>query len=318
MVGKAPTPMVALLEAQHGVITRAQLIALGVSAAAVDGRVTRGALRSLHAGVYAVAHVAVRDEGRWLAAALACGEGAVLSHVSAARLWGMRSLPVTDRVDVTVPAGRRRRPGVAVHRSRLSGADVTHHRAIPVTTPARTLVDLADVVPYETLRAIADRGVRLDAAAVRRAQARTPGRRGRAALAQLLGDDGAELRTRSALERRVRRLAKEAGLPAPRVNHRLAGRERDFAWPEQRLVVEVDGHAFHAARGAREDDHERDAELVLAGWRVLRFTSSQVAGAPHAVAARLAQAVAATQLVSAAAPPAPTSPPRASRSARAP
>jgi very-short-patch-repair endonuclease len=289
MRGISPTPLVALAEEQHGIVTRAQLLELGWSAGAIDGRVQRGTLRPLHVGVYALAHRAVRDEGRWLAAVLACGRGAALSHGSAARLWRMSSVPGEAAVHVTLPRARRRRPGIVAHRAGLTGADVTTHRGVPVTTPARTLVDLADVVSYEALRAIADRGVRLDASAVRRAQGRAPNRRGRGALARLLGDDGSELRTRSALERRLRRLAADAGLPAPLVNVRLEGRERDFAWSAQRLVVEVDGHAFHAPRGAREDDHERDAELVAAGWRVLRFTAAQIFGDPAAVVVQLAR-----------------------------
>lgn len=208
-----------------------------------------------------------------VAAVLACGEGAVLSHASAARLWRMSSVPADPAVHVTVLRTRHRRPGLVAHRSRLTRADVTVERGVPATTPARTIVDLAAVVPYRTLRAIADHGVRLDAGAVRRAAAMSSGRRGRVSLARLLGDD---LRTRSGLERRMRRLAREAGLPPPLVNHRIRSHERDLAWPALRLVVEVDGHAFHAPRGARENDHERDAELVLAGWRVLRFTDAQI------------------------------------------
>ncbi len=281
-----------LIEAQHGVVTRAQLLELGLSPTAVKSRVRRGSLRRLHAGIYAVAHTALRDEGRWLAAVLACGEGAVLSHGSAARLWRMSSVPAEPAVHVTVRGAERRRPGIVVHRSALTRADVTVQRGVPVTTPARTLVDVAAVVPYATLRVIADHGVRLDAGAVRRAAARAANRRGRAGLARLLGDDGAELRTRSGLERRLRLLARDAGLDAPLVNHRVLGRERDFAWPSARLVVEVDGHAFHAARGAREVDHARDAELQLAGWRVLRFTAADVFGAPTTIAARLCRAVA--------------------------
>jgi very-short-patch-repair endonuclease len=134
--------------------------------------------------------------------------------------------------------------------------------------------------------------VRLDVGAVRRAQVRAPNRAGRGAIARLLGDDGADLISRSGLERRLRRLARAAGLRAPQLNRRILGRERDFAWPQQRLVVEVDGHAFHAPRGARETDHERDAELVLAGWRVLRFTGAQVFGDEAGVVALLARAAA--------------------------
>jgi very-short-patch-repair endonuclease len=293
MDDEAATPLVELVEAQHGLVTRAQLRALGLSTAAINSRVRRGALRPLHRGVYALGHTALRDEGVWLAAVRACGPRAVLSHRSAARLWRFSSVPAGPGVDVTVPSTHVERPGIVGHRASLSRADVTVERGVPVTTPARTLVDLADVVPFAALRTIADHGVRLDAPAVRRAQARAPNRHGRGSVARLLGDDGAELRTRSALERRLRRVAREAGLPSPRVNVRVEGHERDFVWPEHRLVLEVDGHAFHAVRGAREADHDRDAELVLAGWRVLRLTFAQVSGDPAAVSARLARALSA-------------------------
>jgi very-short-patch-repair endonuclease len=125
------------------------------------------------------------------------------------------------------------------------------------------------------------------ATGARHAQARAPGRRGRGRLARLLGDDP---RTRSNPERLLRRLASEAGLPEPQVNVRILGHERDFAWPPLRLAVEVDGHAFHAPRGAREVDHARDAELVLAGWRVLRFTADQLEHERAAVVGRLRHA----------------------------
>jgi Protein of unknown function (DUF559)/Transcriptional regulator, AbiEi antitoxin len=292
MGDSSTTPLVELAERQYGVVTRAQMLALGLSAAAVNNRLRRGALRRLHAGVYAVGHAALRAEGRWLAAVLACGDGAALSHVSAARLWRMSSVPADPAVHVTVRSARVERPGIVAHRGPLTGADVTTERGVAVTTPARTLVDLADVVTFERLRRIADRGVRLDAGAVRRAAARAPNRRGRGAIARLLGDDGTELRTRSGLERLMRRLAHAAGLSTPLINCRLLGRERDFVWLEQRLVVEVDGHAYHAPRGARENDHDRDAELTLAGWRVLRFTDAQLEHDLARVAARLRQAVA--------------------------
>jgi very-short-patch-repair endonuclease len=285
---RGSTRLADYLAARHGVASRGQLLRLGLTAAAIDSRVRRGALRARHIGVYVSGHVPLSDEARWLAAVLACGEGAVLSHTSAARLWRMSSVPADPAVHVTVPRTQRRRPGIVVHRSPLTGADVTVERGVPVTTPGRTLVDLAAIVPYAALRAIADHGVRLDVFAVRRAAARSCGRRGRVNLARLLGDDGSNLRTRSRLERRMRRLARHAGLEPPLINQRIHGHERDFAWPAQRLVVEVDGHAFHAPRGAPEHDHDRDAELVLAGWRVLRFTDAQVFGDARRVRAALA------------------------------
>lgn len=127
--------------------------------------------------------------------------------------------------------------------------------------------------------------MRLNRGALRRAQQRAPGRSGRGSIARLLGDGG--LRTRSRVERRLLRICRDARLPRPSINERVLGRERDAVWRAQRLVVEVDGHTYHAPRPAREDDHDRDAELVLAGWRVVRFTEDQLFDAPEAVAARL-------------------------------
>lgn len=283
------TAVVELAERQHGVVTRRQMLALGVGPDVMKRRVRSGVLRPVHRGVYAVGHAALGAEARWMAAVLACGAGAVLSHLSAARLWGMSSVPFDREVHVTVARVQRRHPGIVVHRAATSGADVTRHRGIPVTTVARTYVDVADEVGYATLRRMADHGVRLDADAVRRALARAPNRAGRGKLVRLLGDD---VRTRSGLERHLRRLVREAGLPAPVVNRRILGAERDFAWPDRRLVVEVDGRRYHEPRAARERDHERDARLVLAGWRVLRFDDVQLAHEPATVVAVLTQALA--------------------------
>ncbi len=285
--------LVELAESQWGVVTRAQLCALGLGASGIDARLRRGALRRLHRGVYALGHAALRDEGRWLAATLACGSGAVLSHLSAAQLWGMRVPRQVTAVHVIAPRHRRGDAGLVVHRARrLEAVDVTARWGIPVTTPARTLIDAADELSYEELRALADRGVRLDVGAVRRAQARAPGRRGAPRVRRLLGADGGELRSRSRLERRLRALCRAGALPLPRVNERVAGRERDAVWPAHRLVVEVDGGQFHAPRPAREDDHGRDLALTLAGWRVARFTDHQVfhegAGVVAAIKALLA------------------------------
>ena len=273
--------------ATWGVATRDALVSAGVSEAAVDSALRRGHLRLLHRGVYAVGHAPLRDEGRWLAAVLACGPGAVLSHTTAARLWGMWT-PRGDAVlHVTLVAGRARPPGITVHRTRhLTGADVTVERGIRVTTPARVIVDCAGTLSYPDLRALADHGVRLDADAIRRAQQRAPKHPGAVNVCRLLGD---EVRTRTELERALRRICRTAALPMPLFNAKVLGKERDAVWPEHRLVVEADGGAFHLPKPARENDYERDAALVVAGWRVVRFSYDQVMHEPAAVAARLAQ-----------------------------
>ena len=276
-----------LLDAQWGVVTRAQLVGAGVSEAAVESRVRRGALVRLHAGVYSLPGVPLRDEGVWLAAVLACGPGAVLSHQSAARLWGMR-VPWQDKsIHVTLVAGRARPPGIVVHRTRhLTPADVTVHRGIRVTTVARTVVDCAGTLTYPELRALADHGVRLDVQAIQRAHERAPRHPGARNVARLIGSDP---RTRSDLERAMRRIARAIGAERPKVNYKVLGIERDFVWPAQRLVVEADGGAFHLPKPARERDYEDDARLVVAGWRVVRFSYDQVLYEPELVAARLRQ-----------------------------
>ncbi len=276
-----------MLEGQWGVVTRAQLVAAGVSVGAIESRVRRGTLRRLHAGVYAPPGVPLRDEGVWLAAVLACGPAAVLSHLSAARLWGMR-VPRNDRsVHVSVTAGRAQPPGIIVHRTRhLTRADVVVERGIRVTTRPRTIVDCADTLTYEELRALADHGVRMDVAALERARRRAPGRAGAPKLTRLIASDP---RTRSKLERAMRTICRTIGAPLPKINEKVLGIERDFVWRARRLVVETDGGAFHLPKPARERDYEDDARLVAAGWRVVRFSYDQVLRRPDLVAARLAQ-----------------------------
>ena len=286
MASSVTALLVALAEAQYGVVTRVQLLALGLSAAAIDARLARGTLRPLHRGVYALGHAALSDEGRWLAATLAYGDGTVLSHLSAALLWRMR-VPRRAPAVIHVTTRRHQRGDgrVLVHRTRRIGpADVTVVRGIPVTTVARTVVDCADLLTYPELRLLADHGVRLDADAVRGAQERAPGRRGAGRVNRLLGSG---VRTRSKLERALRRLCREAGLPQPLINEEVLGYECDAVWPAARLIVEVDGGAFHAPKPAREADYERSAALAVAGWRVIRFTYDQVVFDPRLVATRL-------------------------------
>jgi hypothetical protein len=276
-----------LAESQHGVVTRSQLLGLGLSTALIDSRVRRGQLRLVDRGVYAVGHAALRREGRFLAAVLATGPGAVLSHHSAAELRDMRC-PHTDIIHVTTTAVVRSRPGVVVHRTRqLSHADRVVENGIPVTAVPRTLLDLASVLTFAELRAIADHGVRLDRRALRRAIARHPRWPGTRNLRRLIGDG--DLRTRAGSERRMRAICRRYGLLLPEVNVRLLGAERDFVWPEHRLVVEVDGGAWHADRPARERDALRDGDLVAAHWRPIRFTADQVWEEPDLVGSRLAR-----------------------------
>jgi len=281
-----------LADRQWGIVTRAQLRALGLSAGAVDRRIAAARLRPLHRGVYALGHRWLRREAHRLAAVLACGDGAVLSHASAAAHWGLRPSAAT-RIDVTVPrSGQRRRPGIRVHRhAALDAREVTIHDRVPVTTPARTLLDLAATLPRRSVERALDQAevLRLfDATALHTVAAAHQGRPGARLLTALLEEhEAGTTLTRSELEEAFLRLCDRAGVPRPVVNGRALGFESDFAWGDHGLVVEVDGFAFHRTRGAFERDRARDAVLAAAGVRTLRFTARQVERRPVEVVAAL-------------------------------
>jgi very-short-patch-repair endonuclease len=274
---------------QHGVITRTQLDELGIGKTGICNRARDGRLRRLHRGVYAVAPSLLPLEGHWLAAVLACGNGAVLSHRAAAALWGLR--PSKSRlIDVTVPtrSGRQRRRGIVVHRSALPSAEVTRRRGIPVTTLARTLLDLAEVVTRRALERATDEAERLDLLDLDALDAvigRNPGRVGAARLRKLRESHlvGSTI-TKSELEELFLELCRSHSLPSPAVNQRVGPYVVDFLWEEQRLIVETDGRATHGTRAAFERDRARDAHLTAAGYRVVRFTYRQVAHEPDTVA----------------------------------
>ncbi|MGH2714644.1 MAG: DUF559 domain-containing protein [Thermoleophilaceae bacterium] len=255
-------------------MTRDQLRRLGVGEHGIAERIRTRRLHRLHRGVYALGHDALRPEAYWLAAVLACGDGAVLSHASAAAHWGIRPSAAAT-VDVTVPArsGRTRRKSIRVHRSgRLTEAEVTAHEGIPVTTVARTLLDLADVLPDQALKRTIDeaeyQGL-LDLTPLIAIVEGNPGRRGRKVMA--LATSPQEL-TRSNLEQCFLEMVTRRGLPRPRVNMWVEGYEVDFCWPDAKLIVEIDGRAAHGTRGAFERDRLRDRRLLRAGFRTIRLT----------------------------------------------
>jgi very-short-patch-repair endonuclease len=279
----------ALAARQHGVVTRAQLIALGISSPTISKWVRAGRLHRVYQGVYAVGHARLTREGRFLAAVFACRQGAALSHESAAVLWGLRK-PRGPRIDVTVPTpgGRSRRGALIVHRSRLEPEEVTEEDAIPVTTPARTVLDLADGLRRRQLERVLDEaaylGLDLEGLAPRH------GRRGCGLLgAVLTSHEAGSTWTRSDVEERMLTLCRRHGLPRPVVNGDVEGFEVDFHWPDHRLIVETDGWSSHGGRGAFERDRVKDAKLVEAGWRVVRITRARLAREPQAVAAQLAR-----------------------------
>jgi hypothetical protein len=290
----------ALADRQHGVVARRQLLALGVGRRAIEGRLARGLLIRLHRGVYAFGHRRLRDEGRWLAAVLAAGPDAVLSHRDAAALHGLRPPPDAKRVSVSSPAHVRAIPGVWVHGRRvLTSDDVAAVAGVPVTSIARTLVDLAPMLTAAQLASVlgeTDRRGALDLRAVEAASARVSVRRGqghrrlRAALDAHVRS-GVQL-TRSPLEERFLDLVLAAGLPRPLLNARAEGLEVDALWRRQRVVVELDGWAHHRGRRAAAWDREKTNRLQLAGFVVLRFLHADVVGRPAHVAAEVAQALA--------------------------
>jgi very-short-patch-repair endonuclease len=260
----------------------------------IGDRVRSGRLIRLHRGVYAVGHVRLRREGHWLAAVLAVGPGAVLSHRDAAGLHGLR--PANHlRTDVTTTANRPDEAGIQVHRTRvLDAQDITTVRGIPTTTVGRTLLDLAGQIPRDHLtKAIkeAERRRTFDLRQVEAVLARTRGRRGRGhrALREAIEEYAALglSATDSVLEDAFHRLIKRAGLPSPAINVYVEGFKVDAVWRAAKVAVELDGWAWHHTRHSFEADRARDQKLTAAGWRVLRFTYGQVTRRPDAVISTL-------------------------------
>jgi very-short-patch-repair endonuclease len=228
---------------QHGVIRVGQLMRAGLSRTQVKLRLRAGRLHRLHRGVYAVGHTNLSTEGRLIAAVFACGPKAALSHDSAAYLWSfLPRCPPLHHVTIPHAHGKTRRKGIVLHRSRtLTPSDVTRRKNIPLTTPARTKLDMGWTTE----------------------------------------------RTRSDLERKFVSLLRAHALPPPAVNARLGPYEVDFLWRAERLVVELDGYAYHSSRASFESDRRRDRELQARGFVVLRFTYGEVVDRPGMVVATL-------------------------------
>ncbi|MGH2856540.1 MAG: type IV toxin-antitoxin system AbiEi family antitoxin domain-containing protein [Solirubrobacteraceae bacterium] len=270
----------ALAASQHGAISRGQLIALGVSRGEIASWLAAGHLHRVHHGVYAVGRADLPPKGRLMAAVLACGPAALLSHRSAADHWDLLAT-AQSRVDVTVPGtSRAQRDGIRVHRARTMAPDeASTHHGIPVTSPARTLLDLAAILTQDrTLRAVeqADRVQLLDVARVLEVIARHPSHRGSACLRAIIADYAGPPDVRSGLERDFQQFVSETGLPQPLLNVTVAGCTVDAYWPAWRLAIELDSRAFHLNRSAFEKDRVRDAKLIRAGERVLRVTHKRL------------------------------------------
>lgn len=285
---------------QHGVVTLEQLAMAGIGPSGARNRVAAGRLHRVHRGVFAVGHPVLPGRGHWMAAVLAYRPDAVLSHRSAAALWGLRgdTRPTTD---ISLPRHcARSRPGLRAHASlTLERRDVDRVEGIPCTTVARTLLDLADVLDARGLERAIEQAEVLriyDQAKVDLVLTRAVGRRGAASLRAVLDSHAEPALTESELEEAFLALCREHGLARPEVAVPVATGEGflkvDFAWREQRLVVETNGYTFHGHRGAFERDHRRDNLLYLAGWKVRRFTWRQITGEEHLVAATVRAALA--------------------------
>ncbi len=268
--------ILALADRQFGYVKRVQLLQLGATPEWIRSQLLRGWLIRVYAGVYAVGHVSRHAHGRAYAALLACGEGAALSHSSAAALWGVGEWPGTPEVT----AHRQvRRPGIRSHHSQQLGRkDVRTHQGIRVTSPARTVLDIQrrltdarlirTVNELRTLRHLSEGAFE---------ELCTQSRR----VCRLLGDgdDHAPQRpTRSALEDMFRRFTQRHELPMPEINAILPhnGREVDALYPTQRLIVEVDSWQFHSSRASFERDRAKDADALACGYRTLRVTDSRL------------------------------------------
>jgi very-short-patch-repair endonuclease len=268
----------------HGVVTRAQLLAAGITSDEVRHRLGTGALLREHWGVYRVGHRAPSVEARYLAAVWACGKRAVLSGRAAGHLWGILK-GATPPPEVTTPAERRVK-GVITRRAQR--IEPTTHRGIPVTTVPRTLVDLASHLPLDDLaRACHEAGVRHDTtpAQVEAVLVKRGRTRGAAKLRRILTGDVHV--TLSELERQFQQRLREADLPLPQTNRPAGGRRVDCRWPEHRLTVELDSYRYHHSRQAWEQDRRREREARARGDEFRRYTYGDVVEHPGLMLAEL-------------------------------
>lgn len=286
-----------LARRQHGVVGREQLLGLGMGRRAIFRRLEQGRLHELHRGVYIVGIRRISRKGRWMAAVLACGEGALLSRRSAGRLWGLLA-PAGEWVEVTRPDRRIRRDGIVSHRAEVLSDERQIVDGIPVTSPFRTIFDLAAVLDLRGLeRALHEaevRGLR-DRVSLPMLLERYPGRRGTRNLRAVLSSDEPAGITRNEFEEAFLASVDAYGLPRPRMNADLSVRGRffeiDALWDAQRLAVELDSRGVHGTPKRFESDRQRDRILVAEGWRTMRVTWRQLQEEPDAIAADLRSAL---------------------------
>jgi very-short-patch-repair endonuclease len=284
-----------LAQGQHGVVSRRQLLELGLDRDAIQRRLSSGRLHRVWRGVYAVGRPQLTRRGEWMAAVISCGPDAHLSHGAAAALWGIRAEGTRTEpgriIDVTVPTRvTRRRTGIRRHRRGLPAVDLTSRDGIRVTSPIRTLMDLASYVQRARLEAAindADKLGLVDPETLRSALDERAGSPGAALLRSTLDRRTFRL-TDSELERRFLPLARTAGLPRPETGCRINGFKVDFHWPDLGLVVETDGLRYHRTPAQQATDRVRDQAQAAAGLTPLRFTHAQVRHEPRRVIRTLA------------------------------
>ena len=292
---EADAQIATLASRQLGVFSRAQARRCGLSTDAIDRRLRRLIWVRVHASVYRIAGCPPSSDQTALAAVLACGEGSCVSHSTAALLWRLDG--VSDGPPhVTVPdRARTRIPGVVVHRPvHYSLRDVTRLGVIPLTTPVRTIIDLASQLVPDRLEDALDDALRkelvdLQALARRVSVLTRNGRRGSSSLDALLAVRTGRRVTGSSLENRFLRLVRRAGLPSPIAQHVIRApvgtfvARVDFAYPDIRVAIEIDGYAYHSGRVRWEQDRERQNRLVELGWVPLRITKQQITRRPDEV-----------------------------------
>ena len=281
---------------QKGLITWTQLLQAGVSRSSISRRLEDGRLHRVFRAVYLVGHRAMPPLARELAAVLSYGPSAVLTHRAAIGVWKL--LPtLAEVIDITV-TGRHSgsQPGICVHRSRtLARFDRTHLHKIPITTPARTLLDFAETAPQrrDLERAWSEAQARglINPRQIQRLLDRSTGRRGVRPLTELL-HRAATTRSHSELEELLLHLIRAADLPEPDMNVLVLNRYKvDFLFREHKTIAEADGGAWHSSQERRDRDNRRDSDLRNAGFKVERFTDHELTHQPHAAIARLTRAI---------------------------
>jgi very-short-patch-repair endonuclease len=291
---EAARVVLAFARDQHGVISSAQLVAAGISPRWVQRRVDRGWLRRLHRGVY-LAGPLEAEHSLAMAATLAAGPGALISHYPAAVLWVLRPRCEGPMEITIVGRDRRNRDGIRIHVvNSLHPQDASRRHGIPVTSAARTLLDLAATAPTRDVeRAVNEAQIhhRVSTHSLNEQFSRYPRHRGTAALKLAMRPE--PKLTRSKAERLMLDLIRKARLPEPETNARVGTYEVDVLWREQKLVVEFDSYAFHSSRRSFERDRRKDRELNALGYTVLRFTWRELVHEHEAVVATLATALAA-------------------------